>query len=90
MSYRQLENIIEEMLLRSFGAFVRRLPTQDRRIFSLYLEGWTADQISRELRNGWTDTQVNAAICRVKKEIKTKYSAASGASAHRVRSTFNS
>ena len=75
MNYEALEKIIEDMVMKSLHEQIRRLPSNERAIFSLYLDGRTCLQIVNDLHGTCTLAFVNKTVGKVKEQLKLRYNA---------------
>jgi Mg/Co/Ni transporter MgtE len=75
MNYEVLEKLIEEIVLDSLGEQIRRLPSNERKIFSLYLDGKTIPQIVSQLEGACSLTLVTKTIAKIKEQLKIRYNA---------------
>ena len=75
MNYESLEKLIEEIVLESLGSQIRRLPSNERNIFSLYLDGRTVPEIVQELGGVCTLAFVTKTIGKIKEQLKVRYNA---------------
>jgi hypothetical protein len=75
MNQELLEKLIEEVVLQSFSDQIRRLPSNERAIFSLYLDGYTCLEIEKVLEGRCTLPFVTKTIAKIKDQLKLKYNA---------------
>lgn len=73
MNYEALEKMIEDIVMKSLNDQVRRLPSSERLIFSLYLDGRTGLQIVEDLSGSCSLTFVLKTIDKVKEQLKVRY-----------------
>ena len=73
MNYEALEKMIEDIVMKSLNDQLRRLPSSERRIFSLYLDGRTGQQIVEDLSGSCSLPFVLKTIAKVKEQLKVRY-----------------